>query len=62
MGDQQWTTNVLGMGAMWPAEWCRSYKMHCRGQGIPEGCRVVCFHGQPKMHKVIEPWVIERWY
>lgn len=29
-----------------------SYKMHCRN-GIPEGARVICYHGKPR------PWEVE---
>lgn len=27
-----------------------SYKVHCRGNGVPAGTRVVCYHGKPR------PW------
>lgn len=33
-----------------------SYKYHCQG-GLPKGCSVVCFHGDPKPNKVNHDWV-----
>ena len=34
-----------------------SYKYHVRGRGgIPEACKVVVFHGDPKPSVVDEPW------
>ncbi|MDR1426127.1 MAG: hypothetical protein LBI70_04030 [Rickettsiales bacterium] len=44
----------------WPRTWCRSFKQHClptplvpflrrfREARIPEGTKIVCFHGKPK--------------
>lgn len=32
-----------------------SYKWHCK-DGVPEGARVVCFHGKPKPHEVGRPY------
>lgn len=32
---------------------CVSYKVHCRGRGVPDGARLVCAHGRPK------PWDAE---
>jgi len=32
-----------------------SYKVHVRGGVVPEGVRVVCFHGRPR------PWQIKGW-
>lgn len=41
----------------WPSGWCRSFKHHClpspplrpfRAAQVPEGARIIVFHGQPK--------------
>jgi hypothetical protein len=67
----------------WPAEWCKSFKKHCLPKGIlklfvpsklPQGCRIVVFHGDPnppeasrnwryKGHHFMLParWVAEHW-
>lgn len=37
-----------------------SYKRHCRG-GLPDGARVVCFHGQPRPTEVKAAWMQEHW-
>lgn len=37
-----------------------SFKHHCR-DGLPEGARVVSFHGDPRPHRVNKDWVIENW-
>ena len=29
-----------------------SYKVHCRGKGVPKGAKVVCFHGKPRPHEI----------
>lgn len=34
-----------------------SYKANLRGLAPPEGCRVVCFHGQPRPWDVKAEWV-----
>lgn len=58
-GDQAWIENrnqgrmrheVDILQAMHPCEFV-SYKTHCTN-GIPEGARVVCFHGKPRPHEV----------
>lgn len=58
-GDQEWITYLRDTGkiqvdAINPA-WIRSYKYHCK-QGLPQGTRVVVFHGSPKPQDVAEPW------
>lgn len=67
----------------WPSEWCVSFKYHCMGRGlrswiqepsIPEGAKVVVFHGEPNppdaiagnspvWYKKVKPtlWVEELW-
>ena len=33
-----------------------SYKVHCK-QAVPEGAKVVCFHGKPRPWSVREKWI-----
>lgn len=63
----------------WPEPWFRSFKVHCLPKGvlrhfiapiIPEGAKVIAFHGSPKPHEAIAGvWSYEeqvpfykRWY
>lgn len=69
----------------WPDAWVRSFKRHCRPAfpfnyfrvpQIPEGARIVVFHGWPHPHEALAgykgerlhhrclptPWVGEHWY
>lgn len=32
---------------LFPGQWV-SYKVHCQGKGLPDGARIVSFHGRPK--------------
>jgi hypothetical protein len=67
----------------WPDAWCRSFKRDCMWKGplgfvltprIPEGARIIVFHGHPHPDEAIEgrsgswkralrptPWVAEHW-
>lgn len=68
----------------WPETWCKSFKIHCLPGGlknlfitpqIPEGTKIVVFHGNPKPSDAIEgkwpgtirkfvrktPWVEKYW-
>lgn len=56
-GDQEFISTNVTSQAMWPKEWCVSFKKHClppfpqcwfRVPRIPPGARVVVFHGHPK--------------
>lgn len=29
-----------------------SYKVHCKGKGVPENAKVICFHGKPRPHEI----------
>lgn len=58
--EQDWLNVKFPNAATWPDEWVRSYKIHCR-DGMPEGCKVVVFHGEPKNHQVRDPWVQAAW-
>lgn len=60
-GDQEFITSHLGdpgKGEVIPMPGIKSYKYHC-GDGVPQGSRVVCFHGDPKPAKVVYSWVVE---
>jgi hypothetical protein len=56
-------------GALWwPDEWCKSFKKHCLPKGIlklfipaklPQGCRVVVFHGDPNPPEASKNWVFK---
>ena len=46
---------------LFPEHWVISYKLWAASRGIPEGCKIVSFHGQPKMPDVNEDWVKEHW-
>ena len=58
------TAHLSGQGKVgyWPETWCRSFKRHCikpfsfliaRETEIPEGTRVLVFHGKPDPHEAI---------
>jgi hypothetical protein len=61
-GDQEFITEQMGEPRSYAAYGVTamrgvvSYKYHCR-QGLPEGARVVCFHGTPKPSEVSDSWV-----
>jgi hypothetical protein len=38
-----------------------SYKRECRRHGPPGDARIVCFHGRPRVHEVMDAWVKEAW-
>lgn len=66
-GDQGWIENrhqgrmrkeVDILQDMHPGEFV-SYKTSCT-KGLPEGARVVCFHGKPRPHEV-GGWAKEHW-
>jgi len=65
-GDQEWISNRLFSQQQlaqhcYPSGWICSYKRH--GQNLPADCRVMVFHGNPKMSDpdVTESWVAEHW-
>lgn len=62
-GDQTFITEVMrGKFALIPQERIASYKRHCRDQGgPPSAASVVAFHGTPRPHEVLDPWVIAGW-
>jgi hypothetical protein len=84
--EQEFITGYLGRQgkvSFWPDAWCRSFKRHCVPRGvrgwfeaprIPEGARIVAFHGKPNPPDAIAgrsgrwyrrvlptPWVAEHW-
>ena len=57
-GDQEWITELRSADKVQVTpitEGIKSYKYHCR-QGLPEGTKVVVFHGDPKPSTVSESW------
>lgn len=52
-GDQDFIENTVFHHQYWqdvvPGQ-VLSYKVHC-AKGLPEGARVVCYHGKPKPHE-----------
>lgn len=75
-GDQDWIAHMIPCAPAWPDGWVVSYKKHCETLGtegtsvIPQGARIVAFHGVPKPHHVIHdpwqgyrhaPWIAEFW-
>lgn len=58
--DQEWMT-TLGVWDRLPPHLVRSYRYHCKA-GIPEGARVIAFHGVPKPHELDQRcWVHDHW-
>lgn len=85
--EQAYLSHILGREGLtyWPAEWCVSFKRHCLPGGlmnwvrtaqIPQGARVVVFHGHPNpdeagmgkwpggFHKHLKPvpWIADHWH
>jgi len=57
-GDQEWITQLRDTDRIQVApitEGIKSYKYHCRN-GLPEGTKIVVFHGEPKPADVSESW------
>ena len=50
-GDQNYINTKIH-ARRFPMAWCPSYRAHCR-DGVPEGARVIVYHGQPK------PWDLD---
>ena len=64
-GDQEWTSRQLhardAIGShCFPAGMVLSFKKHGRRK-LPDGCRVMVFHGDPKPHEVDVPYVKLHW-
>lgn len=64
-GDQQWIETVNPsfdrLQDLYPGQ-LASYKLDCQGRtGAPENSRVVYFHGRPRPHQAVEPWIKAAW-
>lgn len=60
-GDQQWITEQMPEGRIFPKEWFPSYKVdHCQ-EKAPDGAIACIFHGNPKPHDIASGWVKELW-
>jgi len=64
-GDQEWTSRQVYARAdigshCFPPGMVLSYKKHGRRK-LPDGCRVMVFHGDPKPHEVDVPYVKLHW-
>jgi hypothetical protein len=58
-GDQEFITSVCPAPDLLPSRWVVSYKLEAQ-TGIPDGAKVVCFHGKPKPHECAS-WVFDKW-
>ena len=63
-GDQEWCTQLRDAGKLnhtpIDPELIQSYKYHVRPtHSVPDGCKIVVFHGDPKPSDVSESWF--RW-
>jgi len=59
---QGWINNTKAVKVdLFPENWVISYKLGVKDRGLPEDCRIVSFHGQPKPRDVRESWVMEHW-
>ena len=60
-GDQECIWTIMGNERIWnwePSTVC-SYKYH--GPDVPENCRVMVFHGDPKACALDHNWIKEHW-
>ena len=53
-------SNIDHLDDLFPGE-VLSYKVHIRGKGVPRSCRIVYFHGKPKMNNVGDDVVWDNW-
>lgn len=62
MAQQGWINETRPWPVdLFPKNMVASYKMGCKDKGLPEGCRLVSFHGLPKPWHVDDKWVKECW-
>ena len=62
MCGQGWINETRAVHVdLFPENWVISYKLGVRGRGLPDDCRIVSFHGQPKPGDVDEEWIKEHW-
>jgi len=65
-GDQMMIGNIVpkSMVKYWQDETPSqlvSYKVHVKGEQLPENARVVAFHGKPRPNAVFHGWLKEHW-
>lgn len=64
VGDQAFIWDALdrdGIGAIQDEiPGVVSYKRHCK-DGLPEGAKIVCFHGRPRPTEVTDDWMAREW-
>lgn len=61
-GDQDWINYIAPYVAMFPQDWCKSYKGENMKRRPTNGCKVVYFHGVPKPDDFREDhWVTQAW-
>lgn len=53
-GDQDFITDSIPEAKLWPIPWCVSYKWHKCWQGIPNGAKIVVFHGKPNPEEALD--------
>ncbi len=65
VNEQEYLTDFMyrkGVLHYWPEGWCVSYKHHClppfpynlfRNPVIPQGSKIIVFHGHPKPHEAL---------
>lgn len=58
-GDQAWITHKRPNATPWPNDWIRSYKWECCDKkmttfSVPEGCKIIMFHGKPDPHEQLQ--------
>lgn len=46
---------------LFPEEWVSSYKLQVLRDGLPEDCRIVHFHGQPKQEACNDQFIKDNW-
>lgn len=82
--EQAFLTYAMEKCVWWPDDWVRSFKFHCRRTfplnyvippKLPEGCRILAFHGKPDPDESIvgfkgkrpnhrtlpAPWIRDHW-
>ena len=71
--EQEFLSHYLlekGQLNYWPDEWCPSFKYNClpgvwgswfKSASIPEGARIIIFHGSPKAEEAISGYS-KKWY
>ena len=74
VGDQDYITDYVQPPALWPKDWCVSFKFSKCYQTFPKDSKVIVFHGKPNPHEASEPgrdwgrgvtsvdWIEKYWY